>query len=81
MAKVVDVRDISEVSEIVFADRELGGVTIAHSITKNDTYFEETGALNININDDYENVIITSVEHARALIKALEYAISIGWVK
>lgn len=78
MARIIDVREDDDVGAIIFAESEEDEVSIAHSITRNEDYFD---GLAININDDCEHVIITSAEHARALIKALEAAISLGWVK
>lgn len=76
-----DIRNnnIKEITEIIFANEKgADGYEQANKITKeilnNDPY--------ICIVDGYaERIAINSVEHAQYLIKALNKAIELGWLK
>lgn len=63
-----------EITEIVFADqKDRDDVSQAHLIC------DHSGC--ITIDDGAESVFINSKQHALDLIKALEKAIELGWVK
>lgn len=73
---IYDVREdkYEEITEIVFANEHNdNGTSQACSVLKENGYVE--------IHDNLEFVIVDSKEHAKNLIKALEKAISLGWLK
>lgn len=61
------------VSSIQFADRSDEGTLQAHIIERNNN--------RVKIKDGAEFVYVSDAEHARNLVKALEKAISLGWLK
>ena len=72
----IDIRKYEppEIDRIVFAEnKDSVYTTIAYELTK------EHKRINIVDGDAY--VIVTSKEHAENLIKALNKAIELGWVK
>jgi hypothetical protein len=73
---IYDVREdkYEEITEIVFANEHNDeGTSQAYSVHKESGYVE--------IHDNLEFVIVDSKEHAQNLIKALEKAISLGWLE
>jgi len=73
----MDVRTVNQkVEAIRFADDYQNGFAGACHVVN------EPGAGAISIkNEGYSRVTITSIQHARDLITALEKAIKLGWVK
>lgn len=71
----IDIReDKSEIDAIIFSEEETrDGICVAYIMDK------ELGRLNIR--DANEHVILTSKEHVLNLIKALNKAIELGWLK
>jgi hypothetical protein len=79
MSKIIDIRNESneQVTVIQFADRN-GGYTKATRIHR-----KNSGTVAIEEEDGMassEDVRVTSIPHARNLIKALEKAIELGWL-
>lgn len=73
---IYDIREdeYEDITEIVFANgHNDNGTSQAYSVLKENGYVEIHGNL--------EFVIVGSKEHAKNLIKALEKAISLGWLK
>ena len=71
----IDVRDTSEVTEIIFAETTQRSTNIAFRIQK------YTGmSKGIKIADEREFVVVHSKEHADNLIKALQEAVKQGWI-
>lgn len=80
----VDVREqtLKRVDQIVFSDREDDEISVAYKLVQdNEDYCraDEWNAFRICDEEGYS--LISSAEHARNLIKALEAAILLGWVK
>ncbi|WYV99223.1 hypothetical protein Roomu2_00055 [Pseudomonas phage vB_PpuM-Roomu-2] len=73
--KVIDIRDNQEFGKVVFADRLNGTTNVAHYIDK----FPHKGS-SIRIQDGTEFVVISGLEHANNLIKAIEKAKELGWL-
>ena len=80
----IDVREghLAGVNKIIFADLRDDDISIAYKLVKDDSDYiraDEWNAFRICDEEGYS--LISSAAHARALIKALETAISLGWVK
>lgn len=76
---IFDIRtDIVEpTTRIVFSDRLVEGTHVAHFI---ESFSRRDDAIAIQ-DGTGEKVVLVSEEHARNLIKALEKAIQLGWLK
>ena len=87
--KVLDIRNTEVVpTEIIFSDMHY----VEHNEGDSPTYFctgykmhrytdEDLRESAVCISDGTDNILIIGEDHARNLIKALEAAISIGWIK
>ena len=80
----IDVREgnLTNVDKIIFAEVRDVDISIAYKIVKDDadyTRADEWNAVRICDKEGYS--LISSAAQARNLIKALETAISLGWVK
>lgn len=87
--KVLDIRNTEVVpTEIIFSDMHY----VEHNEGDSPTYFctgykmhrytdEDLRESAVCISDGTDNILIIGEDHARNLIKALETAISLGWVK
>ena len=73
---VLDIRvdTPSPVEKIVFSSEAVDGWGVAHCLTTYGTKF-------VAIRDSGESVLLTNKEHAENLIKALQKAIELGWLK
>jgi adenosine/AMP kinase len=71
---IYDVRDTSEVDQIVFSEKaNNSGQVIAHRLEKR--------LRKVGIVDGPAFVLVEDIGHAKNLIKALEKAIDLGWLK
>lgn len=87
--KVLDIRNTEVgLTEIIFSDMHY----VEHNGSDSPTYFstgykmfrytdDDLKASAVSISDGTDNVLIIGEEHARNLIKALEAAFSLGWIK
>lgn len=80
----LDVREgsIPRIDQIIFAGTRDVDISIAYTLVRDDTNYcreDEWNALRICDEEGYS--LISSADQARNLIKALEAAISLGWVK
>ncbi|MNF53500.1 hypothetical protein D3C85_527440 [compost metagenome] len=71
----IDIREDydTDVTCIRFCDTEFGGYSVAHMLARRASLDQ------VKIMDKGEFVILTSEEHARNLIVALNKAIDLGW--
>lgn len=80
----LDVRkdSIPRIDQITFAGVRDGDIAIAYKIVREGmNYWREDGWNALRICDEEGYLLISSADQARNLIKALEAAISLGWVK
>lgn len=80
----IDVREsnAARVEQIIFAERVDDDIPIAYKLVKDNSDYIRTDEWNaFRICDEEGYSLISSAAHARDLIKSLEIAISLGWVK
>ena len=80
----IDVREgnLTNVDKIIFAEVRDVDISIAYKIVKDDEVYTRADEWNaVRICDEEGYSLISSADQARNLIKALETAISLGWVK
>lgn len=91
MSKVVyDVRKevVGEITEIIFADPKHKAQSVSHSF-KVERFPHAVGMIQIADEEKDDNlrssnigyVVVSSASHAKDLMKALEKAIDLGWIK
>ena len=79
---VIDIRETDSVlvSRILFAEREDDkGSNQANCISRHGPDFDDR--IRITEGDHHDYVRVNSEDHARNLIKALEKAIELGWLR